>query len=39
MMDDPNPNDPLVPEISQLLKTNKEEHDNKARLYTLTYAC
>ena len=39
MMDDPNPNDPLVHEIALLLKTNKVEHDNKARIYTLTYAC
>ena len=39
MMDDPNPNDPLVPEIAHLLKTDKVEHDNKARMYTLSYAC
>ena len=35
---DPNPDDPLVSEIAQLYKSNKEKHNNKARLYTLQYA-
>ncbi len=38
MMDDPNPDDPLVPDIADLLRTNKKEHDEQARLYTLKYA-
>ena len=29
LMDDPNPDDPLVPEIAELLKKDKEKHDNK----------
>jgi ubiquitin-conjugating enzyme E2 D/E len=39
MMDDPNPDDPLVTEIAELFKTNKEEHDNNARNHTLMFAC
>ena len=38
LMDDPNPDDPLVPEIAQLYKTNRERHDEMAILYTLKYA-
>ena len=38
LMDDPNPNDPLVPEIADLLKNNKDKHNEQARLYTLKYA-
>lgn len=34
----PNPNDPFVPEIAQLLKTNKQEHDRQVRAHTLKYA-
>ena len=34
----PNPNDPFVPEIAQLLNTNKQEHDRQARTHTLKYA-
>ena len=37
LMNDPNPDDPLVTEIAQLLKQNKEEHDNRARAYTARY--
>jgi ubiquitin-conjugating enzyme E2 D/E len=37
-MDDPNPNDPLVPDIAELLKTNKEKHDANAREWTIRYA-
>ena len=37
-MGDPNPDDPLVPDIADLLKTNKAKHDEQARLYTLRYA-
>src|SRR6056300_69658 len=38
LMDDPNPNDPLVPDIAELLKTNKEKHDANAREWTIRYA-
>jgi len=38
LMDDPNPNDPLVSEIAELLKTNKERHDATAREWTIRYA-
>jgi ubiquitin-conjugating enzyme E2 D/E len=34
----PNPNDPLVPEIAELLRTNKYVHNANAREYTLKYA-
>jgi ubiquitin-conjugating enzyme E2 D/E len=38
LMDDPNPSDPLMPEIADLLKTNKVEHDAIARKWTILYA-
>jgi len=38
MMDDPNPKDPLVPEIANLLTSNKILHDANAREWTLKYA-
>lgn len=38
LMDDPNPNDPLVPEIADLLRKNKSLHDENAREMTLRYA-
>jgi ubiquitin-conjugating enzyme E2 D/E len=38
MLDDPNPNDPLVPEIANLLVKNKALHDANAREWTLKYA-
>ena len=38
LLAEPNPNDPLVPEIADLLKNNKEVHDLNAREYTLKYA-
>lgn len=38
LLADPNPNDPLVPDIANLLKTNKQAHDLKAREYTQKYA-
>ena len=38
LMGDPNPDDPLVPEIADLLKRDKARHDEEARLYTLRYA-
>ena len=38
LMDDPNPDDPLVSEIANLLKRDKKEHDYRAKIYTLEYA-
>lgn len=38
LMDDANPDDPLVPDIADLLKKDKATHDEEARLYTLKYA-
>ena len=35
---DPNPDDPLVPEIANLFKTNKKKFDENARLWTQKYA-
>ena len=38
LMDDPNPDDPLMPEIANLYKVNKEKHNENARNYTNKYA-
>ena len=38
LLTDPNPNDPLVPEIAQLYKTNKAEYEKTAREWTRKYA-
>jgi len=38
LLTDPNPNDPLVPDIANLLKTNKALHDKTAREWTAKYA-
>lgn len=38
LLTDPNPNDPLVPEIARLLKDNKEEHDKNAKNWRILYA-
>jgi ubiquitin-conjugating enzyme E2 D/E len=38
LLTDPNPDDPLVPEIAQLLKTNRKQHDRRARENTLRFA-
>ena len=35
---DANPNDPLVPEIAQLYKTNRTQHDATAKEWTAKYA-
>ena len=37
-MDDPNPDDPLVTDIADLLNSDKEKHDENAKLYTLRFA-
>ena len=38
LLADPNPKDPLVPEIADLLVKNKDVHNANAREYTLKYA-
>lgn len=38
LMDDPNPNDPLVYEIADLLLKDKGKHDANAREFTMQYA-
>ena len=38
LMDDPNPNDPLVPEIATLFVQDRAKHDQNARDYTLMHA-
>ncbi len=38
LLTDPNPDDPFVPEIAHLLKTNKTQYEANARSYTLRYA-
>ena len=38
LIDDPNPNDPLVFEIAELLLKNKIQHDMNAREATMLYA-
>jgi len=38
LLGDPNPDDPLVLEIAQLYKTNKEEYNKRAKEFTLFYA-
>jgi ubiquitin-conjugating enzyme E2 D/E len=39
LLSDPNPNDPLSPEIAVLYKQNKEKFLANAREHTLKYAC
>jgi len=38
LMNDPNPDDPLVSDIANLLKNNKKEHDYRAKISTMEYA-
>ena len=38
MMTDANPDDPLVPEIAHLYKTNRPKHDEHAKEWTKKYA-
>lgn len=38
LLTDPNPDDPLVPDIAQLYKTDMERHNNNAREWTAKYA-
>ena len=38
LLTDPNPDDPLVPNIAKLYKTNRKQHDKIAREWTVKYA-
>lgn len=38
LLTDPNPDDPLVPDIAQLLKSDRARHDSTAREWTSKYA-
>jgi ubiquitin-conjugating enzyme E2 D len=38
MLDDPNPDDPLVPTIATLYKENREKYNEEARHWTMVYA-
>ena len=38
LMDDPNPNDPLVPDIANLFVKDRERHDQNARNFTTLHA-
>ena len=38
LLSDPNPDDPLVPDIANIYKTNKSQYEANAREYTLNYA-
>ena len=38
LLAEPNPNDPLVPHIANLLKKNKLQHDINAKEFTLKHA-
>lgn len=38
LLTDANPDDPLVPEIAQLYRTDRARHDSTAREWTAKYA-
>ena len=38
LLDDANPNDPLMPEIADLLRKDKVKHDAMAQIWTAKYA-
>ena len=38
LLNEPNPNDPLMPSIANLYKTNREQFNANAKEYTLKYA-
>jgi ubiquitin-protein ligase len=38
MLTDPNPDDPLVPEIAHVYKTNRSKYEEAAREWTRKYA-
>ncbi len=39
LLSDPNPDDPLAPEIAEVFKNNRTKHDETAAAYTARYAC
>nr|TKW23649.1 hypothetical protein SEVIR_3G000400v2 [Setaria viridis] len=38
LLTDPNPGDPLVPEIAHMYKTDRHKYENTARTWTQRYA-
>eukprot|EP00457_Paulinella_chromatophora_P019732 gb/GEZN01021509.1/.p1 GENE.gb/GEZN01021509.1/~~gb/GEZN01021509.1/.p1 ORF type:complete len:154 (-),score=19.73 gb/GEZN01021509.1/:92-553(-) len=38
LLNDPNPDDPLVPAIAQLYKRNRQKHDATAKAWTIKFA-
>jgi ubiquitin-conjugating enzyme E2 D/E len=38
MLDDPNPDDPLVPAIAKVYKENREKYNQEAKHWTMVYA-
>ena len=38
LLDQPNPDDPLVPDVARQMKTNMEKYKETARMWTLQYA-
>ena len=38
LLEDPNPDDPLVADIAKLYKTDRAQHDKNAKEWTLKYA-
>jgi len=38
LLSDPNPDDPLAPEIAEVFKNNRTKHDETAAAYTARYA-
>ena len=38
LLSDPNPDDPLVPDIARLYKADKKLYETKAKYYTIRYA-
>lgn len=38
LLTDPNPDDPLVPEIAHVYKTDKSRYEETARQWTIKYA-
>tara|TARA_A100001011_G_C14025167_1_gene721155 strand:+ start:103 stop:552 length:450 start_codon:yes stop_codon:yes gene_type:complete len=38
LMDDPNPDDPLVPEIAYMYKNNRDKYNARATEWTIAYA-
>ena len=38
LLSDPNPDDPLIPEIAKLYQLDKAKHDETARKWTIQYA-